>query len=79
MIGRVVLVLLAALPAAAQVTGTGAGGAKLADLVGSPTMVTVVLNSGAEDPNLNVLDLGPNYVAAKASDGARNVYLFSDI
>lgn len=70
---------LAAAPAVAQVTLTDAGGAQLADLVNSPTMVTVVLKSGAEDPNLNVSALGPNYVSTKSADGTHNVYLFSDI
>jgi HEAT repeat protein len=74
-----VAALCLAAPAFAQVPLTDAGGAQLTDLVGSPTMVTVVLKSGAEDPNLNVTGLGPNYVATKAADGTHNVYLFSDL
>lgn len=76
----VALVLVLAGTASAQVTVTGAPNARLEDLVNSPTMVTVVLQpNGAQDPNLNIVELGPNYVKTKAADGTTNVYLFTSI
>lgn len=68
------------LPAFAQVSVTGGGNATLQDLVGSPTMVTIVLkNSNAEDPNLHVVEVDDNLLITKSQDGTRNVYLLDNI
>ena len=72
-----VVALVFSATASAQVPVSGVSGAKLQDLVGSPTLVTVVLKSGPEDVNLNVVDIGPDYVSFKMQNGQRTAYKFS--
>lgn len=56
------------------------GGSSLKDLVGTPTLVTVVLKeSGATDQNLRVLEVGPDYLSVAADDGERTAYLLKSI
>jgi HEAT repeat protein len=73
------IALLFSIAAVAQVPVSGVQGAKLQDLVNSPTFVTVVLKSGPKDVNLQVRDIGPNYVGVIAKDGSKPAYLFSAI
>jgi HEAT repeat protein len=69
-----------ALGAAGQVQLQGGNGASLKDIAGTPTLVTVVIKStGAEDPNLQVVDVGPNYFSAVTSGGERVTYPFSAV
>lgn len=67
--------------ALAQVPVTGvAGGARLSDLAGTSTLVTVVLKeSSATDTNCQVLEVAPTYLAVLSTDGLRNAYLFKDL
>lgn len=51
----------------------------LEDLVDEPVLVTVVLAQGARHPNVQVVDIGPNYVAVVDEDGKRSPYLFNSI
>lgn len=72
-------ILLVSALAPAQVPVTGVTGARIQDLVGSPTLVTVVLKNGPKDVNLQVVDLGPDYVSVKLQDGSRTAYKFAAI
>jgi HEAT repeat protein len=65
--------------ALAQVSVTGAPGASLGALEGTPTMVTVTLRSGGRDANLQVLEVAPEYVSFKTSEGRRRSYRIRDI
>ena len=59
---------------------TDGGGANLSALAGTATLVSVTIkDSGAQDKNLRVLEIGPNYVAFATPDNMRVVYLFSAI
>ena len=61
-------------------TVTDGGGANLSALAGTATLVTVTIkDSGAQDKNLRVLEIGPNYVAFATPDNMRVVYLFAAI
>lgn len=74
-----VLVMLVCGTATAQPPVTGVQGATLKDLAGTSTLVTVVLKSDAEDPNLQVVELGPDYVAVRLENGSRTAYKFTAI
>ncbi|MEA3366227.1 MAG: hypothetical protein U9Q79_11365, partial [Candidatus Hydrogenedentes bacterium] len=60
---------------------TGVEGATLEDLAGTPTLVTIVIKGrDAEDPNLQITELGPNYLSVLNPDtGDRHAYLFEDV
>ncbi|HQM51451.1 MAG TPA: hypothetical protein PLJ71_22460 [Candidatus Hydrogenedentes bacterium] len=71
-----------AMPALSQdIRITGVEGAKLQDLAGTPTLVTIVLKDrDAEDPNLQITDIGPEYLSVlNPETGDRHAYLFSDV
>lgn len=54
---------------------TGVSGGQISDLVGSPTMVTVVLeDSGAKDPNLRIVEVHDGYIAFMTDTGDRTAY-----
>lgn len=58
----------------------GGGGATLQSLAGSDKLVTVVLKgSGATDPNLSVLEVGPNYFAVQLPNQQRATYPFASV
>jgi len=74
------LVAMTCLGAFAQVPVSGADGASLSRIVGSDTLVTVILKeSGAEDANLKITELTGTYLAAVSEEGKRVVYLFNSI
>jgi HEAT repeat protein len=74
----VVLALVLAATAFAQVTVEGSS--SLRQLTGGDRLVTVVLkDSNAEDPNLRVLEIGPDGISVRSQNGQRHYYLFSDI
>lgn len=79
-----VVVWLCALFAATAVTQEipviNGEGASLKDLVGSEKLVTVVLkDSEATDPNLRIVDIGPDYFAVLSRDDERSAYLFASV
>lgn len=52
----------------------------LEDLIDTSTLLTVVLSpSGVEDTNLQVIEIGPSYIAFRTQDGARTSYLKDSI
>lgn len=58
----------------------GGEGLSLEQLAGSRALVTVVIKgSGAEDPNLRIVDVGPNYIDVATENDRRYSYLFSSI
>jgi len=58
----------------------GAEGATLQDIVGTTTLVTVVLSTtGAQDKNLRVVELHDGYFSALTEDNQHVVYLFSSV
>lgn len=72
-------VALAAFAAEAQTPG-GINRAKLKSLEGTDTYVTAVMKErGAEDPNLRVVEVGPDYLSVMTSNGQRHTYLFSSL
>lgn len=74
-----VLVLFAA-GVWAQVPVVGGQGARLNDIAGTDTLVTVVLKgSGATDANLKVQEVRDNILSVKSESGQLNHYLLSDI
>lgn len=80
----ILLLLLAALPVLADeappIVG-GVAGVTLSSLANTKTLVTVVLRDrGAADPNLRIVDVGPDYFAVQGSDDApRTAYRFSSV
>lgn len=65
--------------ATAQVPVTGAN-ATLQDIVGTSTLITVVLRDrGSMDRNCQLVDIGPNYISVINEQGQRFPYLFRDI
>ena len=73
------VMLLAAGGAFAQVAVTGAAGAKLSDLAGSPTLVTVVLKAGAQDKNLKIIEVSDKYFTVESSSGEHNAYPYTSV
>ena len=74
------ILALATLPAAAQVRVTGAAGATVGQLAGSPTLVTVVLkDSGARDANLKVLNSTGTAINFLNASNETIPYLVADI
>lgn len=67
------------LAAFAQVPVTGAPNASLQALVGSTTLVTVVLKGGAEDPNLRVVGVEDAYFNVVTTKGDRIPYLYETV
>lgn len=56
------------------------GDVRLEDLVGTPTLVTVIIKGkGAEDPNLRVVEVLPDMLVAYDESGERTPYLFESI
>ncbi|MBN2308967.1 MAG: HEAT repeat domain-containing protein [Candidatus Hydrogenedentes bacterium] len=73
-------IVLLPLAAVGQVPVTGVEGATLADIVGTETLVTVVLSRpGAEDSNLTIVDVHENYITVVSASGEENYYRFVDI
>ncbi len=69
-----------AITAGAQVNIVGPQTYNLAELADGSQLVTVVLEpDGVQDRNLEVVDVGPNYVAVRDAEGVRHSYLFSSI
>lgn len=66
---------------AQSVPGISNGGGMTLDQVRqSEKLVTIVLkDSGAEDRNLRVVDIGPDYLSALSQSGDRVTYLFSSV
>lgn len=59
---------------------SNSGGMTLDQVRQSEKMVTIVLkDSGAEDRNLRVVDIGPDYLSALSQAGDRVTYLFSSV
>lgn len=67
--------------ASAQVPVVGVQQGSLADLVDSPTLVTIVLKErGAEDPNQRVVHVASDHlVVEQAETGHKSAYLFADL
>lgn len=66
--------------ALAQVKVSGAPGATLSKLSGTPTLVTVVLKgSGAEDPNLQIIETHKSGIVVLTTKGEPIPYLFDSI
>ncbi len=79
---RIIGVVAAALfigLAGADVRVVSPEGHTLQDLVDEPVLVTVVLTQGARQPNVQVVDVGSNYLAVVDEDGKRSPYLFNRI
>lgn len=74
----VVATLVLAGTALAQVRVTGAG-AGLGDLIGSPTLVTVVLKGGAKDANLRVVATKGSTLEFMSEKGEQVLYTISGI
>jgi HEAT repeat protein len=75
-----VLVILCVAALAQEVPPVIGGGGSLKDLVGTPTLVTVVLKgSGALDQNLKVANVGPDYLSVVGEDGESTAYLFESV
>ena len=74
------LAIVLAGAATAQVPVTGREGVTLNDLVGTDTLVSVVLKeSFARDSNLKVLEIETDYIAFENSNGRRTPYRISSI
>jgi len=74
------LLILAAALASAQVPVVGGKGARLSDIAGTDTLVTVVLKgSGAADPNLKIRAISDTLLSLESESGRRSHYLLSDI
>lgn len=60
---------------------TGVDGATLQDLAGTPTLVTIVVKGrDAEDPNLQITELGPDYLSVLNPETQdRHAYLYEDV
>ncbi len=77
-----VFAIAIAVPALGQdIPITGVSGVSLKEIAGTPTLVTVVVKSrSAEDPNLQITDLGPNFLSVlNPETGDRHAYLFSEV
>lgn len=73
-------VCIAAIASAQTPTLTGANGKTLQQLAGSDVLVTAVINgSNAEDTNLRVLEIGPDYIAVQTDNNERQTYLFKSL
>lgn len=76
----IVVSLLVAGIAAGQQVRVVPGDVRLQDLVGSSTLVTVVIKGkGAEDPNLRVVEVLPDMIVAYDEKGERTPYLYESI
>ena len=65
--------------AMAQVPVTGVN-ASLQDILGTSTLITVVLKQrGSTDPNCQLVDIGPGYLSVLTETGQRFAYRFEDI
>lgn len=73
------LLLCVAARAADPVPVTGAPGASLRALEGTPTLVTVVLKGGAKDANLQILEVHDRGITVLTSKGEPIPYLFDSI
>ena len=78
-IGFTLAILLMASTAFGQVRVVSPEGHSLEDLVGTDRLVTVVLTAGPRDANLEVVEIGPSYLAVRDANGARHSYLFDHI
>ncbi|GMV94723.1 MAG: hypothetical protein AMXMBFR82_45010 [Candidatus Hydrogenedentota bacterium] len=75
-----VLAVLLAVAVNAQVPVVGGQGARLSDIEGTDTLVTVVLKgSNASDANLKIQDVRNNVLTVESESGQLNHYLMSDI
>jgi HEAT repeat protein len=73
------LLLCVAARAAEPVPVTGAPGASLRALEGTPTLVTVVLKGGAKDANLQILEVHDRGITVLTSKGEPIPYLYDSI
>lgn len=73
------LLLLAMGAAQAQVPIVGESGLTLKDLVGAPKLATVVLKSGAQDPNVRIIHVGTTYFKIVSPTGEDFSYRFDDV
>ena len=72
--------LLAGTAAAQKVRVTGAHGASLEDIAGTPTLVTVVLKgSGARDSNLRVKEILPTHFNVLTTNNTPIPYVYEDV
>ena len=77
-----VFAIAIAVPALCQdIPITGVSGANLREIAGTPTLVTIVVKGrDAEDPNLQITELGSNYLSVlNPETGDRHAYLFTDV
>ncbi len=75
-----VVIAAVATVASAQVPIVGGKGARLKDIAGTDTLVTVVLkDSGAKDPNLRIQSVDNNILSVESESGQLNHYLISDV
>ena len=73
------LALIASGAVAAGVTVVGGGKATLGDIAGTNTLVTVVLKSGASDPNQSVVSVHDGHFSVMNSKGERSHYSFDQV
>lgn len=76
------LALVIAAPALSQnIPVTGVDAATLEDIVGTPTLVTIVLKArDAEDPNLQITELNEHHLTVLHPDtGDRYAYMYEDV
>lgn len=71
--------LIISAAAMAQVAVTGGKGARLADIAGTDTLVTVHLKSGAADANVKVVGVSDGLVTILNSSGQKDYYKLSDV
>ena len=75
-----VMVVCAAMVAGGQVPVAGGKGARLSDIAGTDTLVTVVLKaSGAQDSNLKVVSVDTGLLTVRSQSGELNHYLLADV
>ncbi len=73
-------ITLCGMVSAQNVRVTGAPGATLEDIAGTPTLVTIILKgSGAQDPNLKILELHDTHLSVEKPAGGRAAYIYDMI
>jgi HEAT repeat protein len=79
LLGIVMAMVLLATTAGGQVPVTGVN-ANLQDILGTSTLITVVLKSrGSTDANCQLVDIGPDYISVLTESGHRVAYRFDAI
>lgn len=79
MLAGVACAMVLALAAQAQQQVRVEPSGSLRDLVGSPTLVTVVLQDGAEAPNLRIAELMSEHFMAVGPDGEQYFYTYGSV